>query len=88
MHNLRINISVKPKIMINSQEVCFNITRQCAQVGHKNINFFIYKNHLASVCRNGKQFIEQYSLHNFAQFLAHTTRNYLIRDVTILSRIK
>jgi hypothetical protein len=56
--------------MINSQEVCFDITRQCAQVGHKNINFFIYKNHLASVCRNGKQFIEQYSLHNFAQFLA------------------
>jgi hypothetical protein len=43
MHNLRINIYVKPKIMINSQEVCFDITRQCAQVGHKNINIFSRK---------------------------------------------
>jgi hypothetical protein len=24
MHKLRINISIKPKIMINSQEVCFD----------------------------------------------------------------
>jgi hypothetical protein len=43
MHKLRINISVKPKIMINSQEVCFDITRQCAQGGYKNINVFSYK---------------------------------------------
>jgi hypothetical protein len=40
MHKLGINISVKPKIMINSQEVYSDITRQCAQVGHKNINIF------------------------------------------------
>jgi hypothetical protein len=40
MHKLRIIISVKPKIMINSQEVCFDITRQHAQVEHKNINIF------------------------------------------------
>jgi hypothetical protein len=33
--------------MINSQEVGFDITRQYAQVGHKNINIFSYKNHLA-----------------------------------------
>jgi hypothetical protein len=57
MHKLRINISVRPKIMINSQEVCFDIARQCAQVGHKNINIFSYKNHLGSFCRKGKQFI-------------------------------
>jgi hypothetical protein len=57
MHKLKINISVKPKIMINSQEVYFDKTRQCAQVGHKNINISSYKNHLGSFCRNGKQFL-------------------------------
>jgi hypothetical protein len=57
MHKLRINISAKPKIMINSPEVCFAITRQYAQVGHQNINIFGYKNHLESFCRKGKQFI-------------------------------
>jgi hypothetical protein len=69
MHKLRINISVKPKIMINSQEVCFDITRLHAQVGHKNIKIFSYKNHLGSFCRNGKQFIQQDLLHKFVQFL-------------------
>jgi hypothetical protein len=44
MHKLRINISDKPKIMINSPLMCFDITRQHAQVGHKNINIFSYKN--------------------------------------------
>jgi hypothetical protein len=48
MHKLIINIFVEPKIMINSPEVCFDITRQHAQVGHKNINSFSYKNHLGS----------------------------------------
>jgi hypothetical protein len=38
MLKLRIIISDKPKILINSPEVCFDITRQHAQVGHKNIN--------------------------------------------------
>jgi hypothetical protein len=57
MHKLIINIFVRPKIMINSQEVCFDITRQCAQVGHKNTNICSYKNHQGSFCRNGKQFI-------------------------------
>jgi hypothetical protein len=56
--------------MINSQEVCFDITRQHAQVGHKNINIFIHKNHLGSFYRNGQQFIQQDLLHNFVQFLA------------------
>jgi hypothetical protein len=53
MHELRINISVKPKIIINSPEVCFDITRQHAQVGHKNINIFSYKNHLGRFCMKG-----------------------------------
>jgi hypothetical protein len=57
MHNLRINISDHPKIMISSPEVCLGITRQHAEVGHKNINIFSYKNQLGRFCINGKQFI-------------------------------
>jgi hypothetical protein len=57
MHKSRIIISVNPKFMINSQDVYFGITRQCAQVGLKNINIFNRKNHLSSYCRNGKEFI-------------------------------
>jgi hypothetical protein len=40
MHNSRIIISVNPKFMINSQDVYFGITRQCAKVEIKNINIF------------------------------------------------
>jgi hypothetical protein len=57
MHKLRIIISVKPKIMINSQDVYFGITRQCAQVELKNINIFSKKNHLCRSGRNGKTFL-------------------------------
>jgi hypothetical protein len=57
MHKSRIIISIKPKIMINLQDVYFGITRQCAQVELKNINTISKKNHLGSFCRNGKQFI-------------------------------
>jgi hypothetical protein len=57
MHKSRIIISVKPKIMINSQDVYFGITRQCAQVELMNVNIFSKKNHLGSFCKNGKQFI-------------------------------
>jgi hypothetical protein len=57
MHKWRIVIYVKPKIMINSQDVYFDITRQCAQVELKNINIFSKKNLLGSFCRNGKEFI-------------------------------
>jgi hypothetical protein len=70
MHKSRINISVKPKIMINSQDVHFDITRQCAQVELRNINIFSKKNHLGSFFRKVKQFIQQDPLHNFVQFLA------------------
>jgi hypothetical protein len=70
MHKLRINIYGHSQIMINSPEVCFGITRQHAQVGHKNINIFSCKNHLGRFCIKGKQFIQNDLLHNFVQFLA------------------
>jgi peroxiredoxin len=70
MPKLRIIISDKPKIMIISQDVHFDITRQCAQVDLKSINIFSKKNHLGSFCKNGKQFIQQDLLHKFVQFLA------------------
>jgi hypothetical protein len=57
MHKSRIVISVKPKIMINLQDVHFDISRQCAQVKLKNINIFNNKNHLGSFGKNGKEFI-------------------------------
>jgi hypothetical protein len=56
-HNLRINTSGKYKIVINSSEVHFGIKRPQAEIGHKNIIIFIYKNHLYRFCINGKQFI-------------------------------
>jgi peroxiredoxin len=57
MHKSRIIISVNPKFMINSQDVPFDIKRQCAQVGLKNMIIFNMKNHLGSYCRNGKEFV-------------------------------
>jgi hypothetical protein len=57
MHKSILIIYVKPKIMINSEDVNFDISRQCAQVELKNINIFNKKNHLGSFCRNGKEFI-------------------------------
>jgi hypothetical protein len=57
MHKSRINVSVNPKIMINSQDVHFGITRLCAQVEFKNINIINKKNHLGSFCKNGKTFL-------------------------------
>jgi peroxiredoxin len=57
MNNSRIIISVNPKFMINSQDVPFGITRQCAQVGLKNINIFNMKNPLFSSARDRKTFL-------------------------------
>jgi hypothetical protein len=57
MHLLRLNTFGHPKIVINSPEVYLGITRYHAQIGNKNINSFIYKNHLGRFCINGKQFI-------------------------------
>jgi hypothetical protein len=57
MHKSKLIISVTPKIMINSEDVYFDIARQCAQVELKNINIFSKKNHLRSFYRIGQQFI-------------------------------
>jgi hypothetical protein len=43
-HISRINISDDCKIVINSPEVYFGITRQHAEVGQKNLIVFSYKN--------------------------------------------
>jgi hypothetical protein len=70
MNNSRIIISVNPKFMINSQDVYFGITRQCAQVGLKNINIFNKKHHLCRSARDRKTFLEKDLHHNVVQFLA------------------
>jgi hypothetical protein len=70
MHKSRIIISVNTKIMINSQDVHFGITRQCAQVELKNMSIFNKKNHLCRSTRNGKTFLEKALHHNFVQLLA------------------
>jgi hypothetical protein len=57
MRKSRIIIFVNPKFMINSQDVHFGITRQCAQVRVKNINIFNMKNHLCSSARGVKTFL-------------------------------
>jgi hypothetical protein len=56
-HNSIINTSDKYKIVINSPEVLFGIKIPHAEVGHKNIIIFSYKNHLDIFCIKGKQFI-------------------------------
>jgi hypothetical protein len=56
--------------MINSQDVPFDITRQCAQVRLNNINIFNMKNHLCSPARNRKTFLEKDLHNNFVQILA------------------
>jgi hypothetical protein len=57
MHKSRKIISVNPEFMINSQDVYFGITRQCAQVGVKNTNIINMKNHLCSSARDRKTFL-------------------------------
>jgi hypothetical protein len=57
MYILRINTSVHSKIVINSTEVQHGISRPHAEVGHKNIIIFSYKNHLGGFYINGKQLI-------------------------------
>jgi hypothetical protein len=54
MHKSGIIISVNPKIMVNSQYVYFGITRQCAQVGVRNINIFNMKNFFMQICQRWK----------------------------------
>jgi hypothetical protein len=57
MHKSRIIISIIPKFMINSQDVYFGITRQCAQVGVKIIIIFDMKNPLWRSARDRKTFL-------------------------------
>jgi hypothetical protein len=57
--------------VLNSQEVYFGMTRQHAEVGHKNLIIFGYKNHLGRFCRKGKQFFGKDLQDNFVQFLVH-----------------
>jgi hypothetical protein len=56
MHKSRIIISVNPKIMINSQDVHFGITRQCEQVELKIINICSKKTFYADVPEIEKHF--------------------------------
>jgi hypothetical protein len=60
---------VNYKIVINSPEVHLGIAKQHAEVGHKNIIIFGYKNYLGRSCRKGKQFLENDLQHNFVQLL-------------------
>jgi hypothetical protein len=55
MHILRINTSDNSKIVIKSPNVQLGITRTHAEVGHKNIIIFSYKNHLDRFCIKGKK---------------------------------
>jgi hypothetical protein len=57
MHKSKIFNSVNPKFMINSPDVHFGITRQCTQVGLKNMNIFNMKNPLCRSARKGKTFL-------------------------------
>jgi hypothetical protein len=84
MHNSRITISINPKIMINSKDVYFDITRQCEQVELKNIHIFNKKNHLGSFCKNGKEFVYQDLLHNFVHFL---TQHLVIAEHTTYPKL-
>jgi hypothetical protein len=56
-HNSRINCLGNYKILTNSPEVCFEIKRQYAKVGCKNLIIVSYKNHLCRSCRNVKTFL-------------------------------
>jgi hypothetical protein len=53
-HISRINTFDNYKIAINSPEVNFGTKRPHAEVGHKNIIIFSYKNHLDRFYINGK----------------------------------
>jgi hypothetical protein len=56
--------------MINSQDVYFGITRQCAQVELKNINIFSKKIIFADLPEMEKHFYKNDLHYNFVQLLA------------------
>jgi hypothetical protein len=53
-HKTRFNTSDMYKIMINSPEVHLGIARSHAEVEHKNLIVFSYKNHLDRLSINKK----------------------------------
>jgi hypothetical protein len=55
--------------VIDSPGMYLGIKRPHAEVGHKNIIIFGYKNHIGRFYKNGKQFIQKDLHHNFVQFL-------------------
>jgi hypothetical protein len=62
MHKSEIIISANPKLMINSQDVHFDITRQCAQVELKNINIFNRKKSFGQIWQKWKNiFIKRFA---------------------------
>jgi hypothetical protein len=58
-HNSRINISCNYIIVINSPEVCFEIKRQCANVGCKNLIILARKIIYADSAEMGKHFYKK-----------------------------
>jgi hypothetical protein len=68
-HISRINIFDNYKILINLPEVHLGIKASHAEVEHKNINMFSYKNHLDIFIINTKQFILKDLQHKYVQFL-------------------
>jgi hypothetical protein len=68
MHKLRINISVNPKIMINSQEVCFDIQDSVHKLVAKTYLFLARKIIYADPVEMEKYFykkIYNITLYNF-----------------------
>jgi hypothetical protein len=53
-HISRINISGNYKIVINSTKVYFGVTRQRAEVGHKNLIIVIYKKSFGQIMQKWK----------------------------------
>jgi hypothetical protein len=54
-HISRIDISDNYKIVVNSPELHFCTKRLLAEVEHKNLIIFSYKNHLDRFCINTKK---------------------------------
>jgi peroxiredoxin len=54
-HNSRINNYGNDKILINSQEVWFEITRKYAKVGCKNLIIFSYRKSFMQILQKWKK---------------------------------
>jgi hypothetical protein len=56
-YKIRLNISDRYKIVINSLDMHLGIARSHAEIEHKNLIYFSYKNQLDRFRINTKQFI-------------------------------